>query len=86
GSEALLREWHKGEHLQPIPPPTPNGFHKLLTRGDEVEAAWDWTDPIIDGWEARGDRPESYDSGSAGPEDSLALMHQDGRRWREIRS
>jgi hypothetical protein len=28
-SEALLREWHKGENLQPIPPPTPNGFHKV---------------------------------------------------------
>ncbi|WP_321832653.1 glucose-6-phosphate dehydrogenase [Thalassovita sp.] len=62
------------------------GNQTLFMRGDEVEAAWDWTDPIIDGWEARGDRPESYDSGSAGPEDSLALMHQDGRRWREIRS
>jgi glucose-6-phosphate 1-dehydrogenase len=62
------------------------GNQTLFMRGDEVEAAWDWTDPIIDGWEACGDRPESYDSGSAGPEDSLALMHQDGRRWREIRS
>ena len=62
------------------------GNQTLFMRGDEVEAAWAWTDPIINGWEARGDRPASYDSGSAGPEDSLAMMHQDGRRWREIRS
>ena len=62
------------------------GNQTLFMRGDEVEAAWAWTDPIINGWEARGDRPEQYDTGSAGPEDSLALMHRDGRRWREIRS
>jgi len=54
-------------------------------RGDEVEAAWAWTDPIIAAWEARGDRPAGYDPGSSGPEDALMLMHRDGRRWREIR-
>ena len=54
-------------------------------RGDEVEAAWAWTDPIIQGWEARGDRPQGYDAGSSGPEDALMLLHRDGRRWREIK-
>ncbi|MDF1619343.1 glucose-6-phosphate dehydrogenase [Pseudothioclava nitratireducens] len=61
------------------------GNQTLFMRGDEVEAAWAWTDPIIAGWEARGDKPASYDSGSSGPEDALMLMHRDGRRWREIR-
>lgn len=61
------------------------GNQTLFMRGDEVEAAWAWTDPIIAGWEARGDRPQPYDSGSSGPEDALMLMHRDGRRWREIR-
>lgn len=61
------------------------GNQTLFMRGDEVEAAWAWTDPIIQGWEARGDRPQSYDPGSSGPEDALMLMHRDGRRWREIR-
>ena len=28
-SEALLREWHKGDSLQPIPPETPEGFLKV---------------------------------------------------------
>lgn len=61
------------------------GNQTLFMRGDEVEAAWAWTDPIIAGWEARGDRPRGYDPGSSGPEDALMLLHRDGRRWREIR-
>lgn len=61
------------------------GNQTLFMRGDEVEAAWAWTDPIIQGWEARGDRPQSYDPGTSGPEDALMLMHRDGRRWREIK-
>ena len=61
------------------------GNQTLFMRGDEVEAAWAWTDPIIQGWEARGERPQSYDPGSSGPEDALMLMHRDGRRWREIK-
>jgi glucose-6-phosphate 1-dehydrogenase len=61
------------------------GNQTLFMRGDEVEAAWAWTDPIIEGWEARGDRPQPYDPGTSGPEDALMLMHRDGRRWREIR-
>ncbi len=61
------------------------GNQTLFMRGDEVEAAWAWTDPIIAGWEAAKARPQAYDSGSSGPEDALMLMHRDGRRWREIR-
>lgn len=61
------------------------GNQTLFMRGDEVEAAWAWTDPIINGWEARNDVPKPYDSGSAGPDDALMLMHRDGRKWREVR-
>jgi glucose-6-phosphate 1-dehydrogenase len=60
------------------------GNQTLFMRGDEVEAAWGWTDPIIAGWEARGDRPVPYDAGSTGPEEAAILMHRDNRRWREI--
>jgi glucose-6-phosphate 1-dehydrogenase len=62
------------------------GNQTLFMRGDEVEAAWAWTDPIIDGWIARNEVPKPYDVGSSGPDDSLMLMHKDGRKWREIRS
>ncbi|MFV2052805.1 glucose-6-phosphate dehydrogenase [Aliiroseovarius sp. YM-037] len=61
------------------------GNQTLFMRGDEVEAAWAWTDPIIAAWEERGDKPKPYDAGSSGPEDALMLLHKDGRRWREIK-
>ncbi|PUB19341.1 glucose-6-phosphate dehydrogenase [Yoonia sediminilitoris] len=61
------------------------GNQTLFMRGDEVEAAWQWTDPLIAGWEARNDVPKHYEAGSAGPEDAMMLMHRDGRRWREIK-
>ncbi|RZV98721.1 MAG: glucose-6-phosphate dehydrogenase, partial [Rhodobacteraceae bacterium] len=60
------------------------GNQTLFMRGDEVEAAWAWTDPIIAGWQARGDRPKSYEPGSPGPEESLVMMYSEGRRWRDI--
>ena len=61
------------------------GNQTLFMRGDEVEAAWRWTDPLIEGWKARGDVPKLYDQGSAGPEDAMALLHREDRRWREIK-
>ncbi|MEO9864283.1 MAG: glucose-6-phosphate dehydrogenase [Yoonia sp.] len=61
------------------------GNQTLFMRGDEVEAAWSWTDPIIAGWEARNDVPKTYDAGSSGPDDALMLLHRDGRKWRDIK-
>ena len=61
------------------------GNQTLFMRGDEVEAAWAWTDPIIAGWEARGDVPKPYESGSTGPGDAELLMKRDGRRWQGIK-
>ncbi len=61
------------------------GNQTLFMRGDEVEAAWAWTDPIIEGWETRGEVPKPYEVGSTGPEDANMLMHRDGRRWRELK-
>ncbi|MEL6425152.1 MAG: glucose-6-phosphate dehydrogenase [Pseudomonadota bacterium] len=60
------------------------GNQTLFMRGDEVEAAWAWTDPIIEAWTNGSARPQAYDSGGSGPDDALALLHRDGRRWREI--
>ena len=60
------------------------GDQTLFMRGDEVEAAWHWADPIIAGWQDSGTKPARYDPGGSGPEDALMLMHRDGRRWREI--
>jgi glucose-6-phosphate 1-dehydrogenase len=57
------------------------GNQTLFMRGDEVEAAWAWIDPIL---AAATDAPAPYDQGSAGPDEALALLHRDGRRWRAI--
>ena len=62
------------------------GNQTLFMRGDEVEAAWAWTDPIIAGWEARSDVPKPYAAGSAGPDDALMLLHREGRRWLDIKA
>ncbi|MEX0287030.1 MAG: glucose-6-phosphate dehydrogenase [Paracoccaceae bacterium] len=57
------------------------GNQTLFMRGDEVEAAWAWTDPIIESWEARGDVPKPYDSGSAGPGAAEQILARDQRVW-----
>ena len=62
------------------------GNQTLFMRGDEVEAAWAWTDPIIDEWQESRSMPIAYATGSSGPDDALMLMHRDGRRWREIKA
>ena len=41
---------------------------------------------LIAGWRERGDRPDPYDVGSTGPEEAAALLHGEGRRWRELAS
>ena len=62
------------------------GDQTLFMRGDEVEAAWAWTDPVIRGWKDLGDKPKPYDIGSTGPEDAAVLMHREGRKWLEVRA
>jgi glucose-6-phosphate 1-dehydrogenase len=55
-------------------------------RGDEVEAAWQWIDPIIEAWQLSGRKPDGYDPGTSGPISAIEMMARDGRRWREIES
>ncbi|MEM1049086.1 MAG: glucose-6-phosphate dehydrogenase [Pseudomonadota bacterium] len=58
------------------------GDQTLFMRGDEVEAAWAWIDPMIA--EFGSQPPALYDAGSSGPEDAMLLIHRDRRRWQEI--
>ncbi len=60
------------------------GNQTLFMRGDEVEAAWRWVDPIIESWQASGESPEQYDNASQGPDGAMELMAENGRRWRRI--
>ncbi len=43
------------------------GNQTLFMRGDEVEAAWRWVDPIMDAWMASGRVPEALSRGHLGP-------------------
>ena len=52
-------------------------------RRDELEAAWEWVEPIINGWETLGEKPHSYAAGSWGPAESFALLARDGFGWVE---
>lgn len=59
------------------------GNSTLFVRRDEVDAAWEWIDPIIAGWKARSGVPKGYASGSWGPGGAFALIASHGRSWRE---
>jgi len=84
-ADALGDDMHIPDAYERLIMDVVRGNQTLFMRGDEVEAAWAWTDPIIAEWQKSADKPKAYDPGSSGPEDALMLMHRDGRRWREIR-
>jgi glucose-6-phosphate 1-dehydrogenase len=52
-------------------------------RRDELEAAWAWVEPIIEGWRQLGERPKAYTAGSWGPAASSALLAREGSAWVE---
>ncbi|HEU4850915.1 MAG TPA: glucose-6-phosphate dehydrogenase [Telluria sp.] len=55
----------------------------LFMRGDELEAAWEWVEPILQHWEQDDNQPIPYASGTWGPAASSALIGRDGLQWRE---
>jgi len=59
------------------------GNPALFMRRDEVEAAWDWIDGIIEGWHDSKQKVKSYVSGSWGPTESSMLLDRDGRAWHQ---
>ncbi|WP_034268613.1 glucose-6-phosphate dehydrogenase [Haloechinothrix halophila] len=59
------------------------GDPTLFMRRDEVEAAWQWTEPILAAWEQSGTRPKRYAAGTSGPTAATALIERDGRTWHE---
>ncbi|WP_244816683.1 glucose-6-phosphate dehydrogenase [Caballeronia sp. Lep1P3] len=52
-------------------------------RRDELEAAWAWVEPILNGWKELGDRPRGYTAGTFGPAASSALMARENLAWAE---
>ncbi|MEO1273884.1 MAG: glucose-6-phosphate dehydrogenase [Pseudomonadota bacterium] len=83
-ADALGDEAHAPDAYERLVMDVIRGNQTLFMRGDEVEAAWAWTDAICASWDDASERPQPYDPGGSGPEDALALLHRDGRRWREV--
>jgi glucose-6-phosphate 1-dehydrogenase len=59
------------------------GNQTLFMRRDEVEAAWNWIDPILDAWTESRQEVQGYTAGTWGPSASIALIERDGRTWHE---
>ncbi len=83
-AEALGKDFHGPDAYERLIMDVIRGDQTLFMRGDELEEAWAWVDPLIAAWDESSERPALYDAGSSGPEDALALLHRDGRKWREI--
>ncbi len=52
-------------------------------RRDELEAAWTWVEPILNGWATLDEKPRDYSAGSWGPAASSALMARENLSWFE---
>ncbi|MDQ9169731.1 glucose-6-phosphate dehydrogenase [Oxalobacteraceae bacterium R-40] len=55
----------------------------LFMRSDELEAAWEWVEPILEFWEQDENAPIPYTAGTWGPAAASALIGRDGLQWRE---
>lgn len=59
------------------------GDSTLYTRGDAVEAAWRFVDPILKDWEENNTIPlHGYPCGTWGPEVADMMFEQEGYTWR----
>jgi len=60
------------------------GDSTLFTRSDQVEAAWQVVDPILQAWQSQPAIPVyRYQPGSWGPAASDDLLAKEGRSWRK---
>ena len=60
-----------------------HGDLTLFVRDDELDAAWDWIDPIMSCWQSDRAGLKSYIAGSWGPAASSYLLAQHGSSWGE---
>ncbi|MEW6355433.1 MAG: glucose-6-phosphate dehydrogenase [Planctomycetota bacterium] len=57
----------------------------LFTRSDEVEAAWSFLTPVIEGCAGQRGIVSTYPAGTWGPKEANDLIAADGRQWRLMR-
>jgi len=61
------------------------GDATLFTRSDEVEAAWEFLTPVIEGCAGWGGGLPTYAAGTWGPKEADDLIAADGREWHLMR-
>ncbi len=57
------------------------GNSTLFISREEIEQAWTWIDGMQDSWAATNSVPDSYASGTWGPQAAEDLLTRDGRAW-----
>lgn len=59
------------------------GDSTLYTRGDAIESAWQFVQPILDAWQTDASIPlYGYPAGTWGPPEAESLMDEPGFSWR----
>jgi glucose-6-phosphate 1-dehydrogenase len=58
------------------------GDATLFIRSDEVDAAWQVVEPILQAWAEDPNPPVPYAEGSWGPREADRLLERNGRSWR----
>jgi glucose-6-phosphate 1-dehydrogenase len=59
-----------------------HGDPTLYSRGDWIEQAWRFTQPVLDHWARTPGPLPQYEAGSWGPAEADAFIARDGGRWR----
>ncbi len=57
------------------------GNLELFMHRDEVEAAWAWTDGVLNAWEQAGASVDFYPAGEDGPASAVRMLGRDDREW-----
>lgn len=57
------------------------GDRTSFNRDEEVEAQWEYLNPILQYWEEKRPKPIPYEDGTDGPDKANELIRQDGRTW-----
>ncbi len=58
------------------------GDSTLFIHRDEIDACWQWLDPMLEAWKTSTDKPIQYAAGTWGPTESDDLLEKDGFKWR----
>lgn len=61
-----------------------HGRQALFVHRDEVEAAWKWTDSVLNAWAHDKEAPKPYQAGTWGPVASVDLITKDGHSWNDF--